>query len=272
MKSLEKSVKDKIASRILYLIGQNDVTEFARSIGVSRNNVNDWIRGKADIRIGDVIEISKKYGKSVDWILGLVPKEKDSNVQEVQVASDYTGLNHEAIEMLHLHNAKKAFQDRIEGLNFLLCNIMFYKDCLPGIDRVIRLSDKISNYEFSDNIGVISESGEITLDPEKAARYYTQDVAYNLQYLLDFFIASIADDNAIGGAAKDLIKGQEEIYLERLMSKPHPVEDTIDDIELIEAAEEFDEITQLHDALEKENSLYKKVLENLKEGDQGSKK
>lgn len=201
MKSLEKAVKEEIAKRILYLIGENDVTGFAKSIGVSRNNVNDWIRGKADIRIGDVIDISKKYGKSVDWILGLVPKEKDSNVQEVQIASDYTGLDHEAVELLHLHAIKEGYEDRIKALNLLLNDVRFYFECLPALGKYLRYLKAIPgyNWRYDTSEFAYGEKDTITLDPEAAACYFAHNFSFSLEEKLkeDASLLSQGEDEDI---------------------------------------------------------------------------
>ena len=37
------------------------VTKFAESIKVSRDTVNNWLRERQDIRVNDLVMISKKY-------------------------------------------------------------------------------------------------------------------------------------------------------------------------------------------------------------------
>lgn len=282
MKRVDSDTQKEIVDSINRLIADNntDVTNFAESIGVSRNNVNDWLRGKSDIRLGDLITISNTYGKSVDWLLGLVPRDKDSNIQEVQIASDYTGLNHEAVDLLHLHNAKKAFQNRIEGLNFLLCNFFFYMDCLPSIEKIIRLSEKVSDYALNLNTGVISDSGEITFDPYTAAKYYAQEAASNLQSLLDNHVQKNSNiSKEASEAAKYIFDAQEKIYLAQLKRDPHPIERLIEDMnegKAKELAEEYLKYLEAENHLENAEMIRdfnKELLINeRKEGDTDSEK
>jgi len=44
-------------------------SEFAKTLGISSGNVGDWKRGKSAPGVGVLIEIAKRFGISLDWLI-----------------------------------------------------------------------------------------------------------------------------------------------------------------------------------------------------------
>ena len=110
MERVKEEVRKKIIENVNRLIGQDGVTCFARSIGVSRDTVNNWISGKSDIRLNDLVKIREKYGVNIDFLLGL--SDNPAISADVQIACKTTGLSEKAIE-----NARR---DDTKALSLLL--------------------------------------------------------------------------------------------------------------------------------------------------------
>lgn len=72
--------------------------EIAGKVNTSRQNVGNWLNGKSKPDIYALAEISKGYGVSVDWLLGLTDvKTNDTTLSGV---CEYTGLNEKACNIL----------------------------------------------------------------------------------------------------------------------------------------------------------------------------
>lgn len=100
MERVKPEIRSEVNKTLNGLIGEaGDLTAFARAIDVKRDSVNNWLLGKSDIRLNDLVKISKKYGISVDNILGL--SDYQSTDANVRAACEYTGLSEEAVAKLH---------------------------------------------------------------------------------------------------------------------------------------------------------------------------
>ena len=126
--------------KIIDYINQNFIAKeergnigFAEKVGIKRTKVQDWLRGKADVTLGDLIKISKAYNKSIDVIVGLVPENEYSQDEKVRIASEYTGLSHRAVDLLHLHKSKKMGQLSFVSINYLFENVIFYAKVIPSL-------------------------------------------------------------------------------------------------------------------------------------------
>ena len=91
---IQEAVNNNLKTLIREKAG--NVTAFAKSIGTSRDSVNNWLQGKSDIRLNDLVAISEKYGWSVDYLLGLADSPTRSGSK--QAAEEYTGLSPEAVD------------------------------------------------------------------------------------------------------------------------------------------------------------------------------
>lgn len=70
-------MKDTFSDRIIILINENDLSqqEAAEKIGCSRSAVRAWLDGGV-CRGDHLIAISKAFGVSADWLLGLSDSRK----------------------------------------------------------------------------------------------------------------------------------------------------------------------------------------------------
>ena len=97
---VRKAITDNINKLIANTDGIKGVSDFANSIGVSRDTVNNWISGKSDIRLNDLVKIREKYGVNIDYLLGLSDTAAIS--EDIQTACKATGLSEKAIENARL--------------------------------------------------------------------------------------------------------------------------------------------------------------------------
>lgn len=124
--------------------------EFAEKIKCNRQRIADWERGKSLPSVEDVALLSKTFGVSADWLLGLTNTETtDTKIRDI---CDYTGLSEEAIKRLHLfklNDDETSFlavtNDLLGGCNIFefenLCyNIKLYRDHLS---KIIDIKNKI---------------------------------------------------------------------------------------------------------------------------------
>lgn len=120
MERVGTDVQIIINERLRELIERaGNVTAFARSIGVSRDTVNNWLFGKSDIRVNDLLKIRERYNVSVDWLLGLADHETVN--KDIQTAIAVTGLTESAIMALQDISAEDA-----EVVSKLLVTDSFY--------------------------------------------------------------------------------------------------------------------------------------------------
>lgn len=108
--------------------------EIAGKVNTSRQNVGNWLNGKSKPDIYALAEISKGYGVSTDWLLGLTDI-KTNNVT-LQDTCKYTGLSEKAIHsILSVNTCTQTTAygcgiteeyNMIDTLNYLLENEHFY--------------------------------------------------------------------------------------------------------------------------------------------------
>lgn len=140
--------------------------EIAGKVNTSRQNVGNWLNGKSKPDIYALAEISKGYGVSVDWLLGLTDvKTNDTTLSGV---CEYTGLNEKSLKYIeniktldHIRaqqnvNKKYSYMDTlnilIEALNFngdilLTINSMVNSDMLNDMETEDEVFEKLVQYE-----------------------------------------------------------------------------------------------------------------------------
>lgn len=93
----------EIHNRINELMKNENLSQqgFADKLGIPRSNVNNWTRGANNLKADDIAKISKTFGVSADWLIGLTDIENTSNDETVKMVSNYTGLSSKAVECLH---------------------------------------------------------------------------------------------------------------------------------------------------------------------------
>lgn len=66
------SVRDNVISNIRWIIEHDDggnASAFARNIGVPRQTVNNWTKGRNTPDIELIAIICDKYGKDLNWMI-----------------------------------------------------------------------------------------------------------------------------------------------------------------------------------------------------------
>ena len=94
-------------NRIGVLMNENGLSQdaFAASIGLNRDRVNNWLNGRSKLDVDSLAKISRQYGVSSDWILGLKPIDARSPDSSIQGVAAVTGLSEKAI-----HNLIREFK------------------------------------------------------------------------------------------------------------------------------------------------------------------
>lgn len=95
------SLEKEIGLRIMVLRGSETQEELAAAIGVSREIIQHWERGTRYIKAAHLRLLSEHFGKSVDYLLGLVPEDKSTNDEKLRKVSEYTGLGNDAARKLN---------------------------------------------------------------------------------------------------------------------------------------------------------------------------
>ncbi|MGN0467990.1 MAG: helix-turn-helix domain-containing protein [Acutalibacteraceae bacterium] len=110
---------DNIVSvmRLQELIDKSGLTreEIANKLNIGASTVTQYRNGKRHLTIEAVIKFADLFNVSADYLLGLTnAKTKDTNIKAV---CDYTGLNDEAIQTLHmLKSLSNNFDETIEEI------------------------------------------------------------------------------------------------------------------------------------------------------------
>lgn len=118
--SEHKKEKSPFTDIFLKLIDGMTQQEVADKVGVSRQNVGLWIRGKTVPDIYTLSKIADAFKVSTDYLLGRT--ENPSVEEDIQIACKVTRLSEETI-----HNLQIAPYSIIEILNQLIEIPSFYK-------------------------------------------------------------------------------------------------------------------------------------------------
>ena len=78
--------------------------ELGNAIGASAANIKKWESGARNIDGQHLIALSKFFGVSADYIIGLTNVESPN--PEVKAICDYTGLSEDAVNVLHYIRSK----------------------------------------------------------------------------------------------------------------------------------------------------------------------
>lgn len=106
MERVKPETQSKVIEALKELVKQaGNVTAFAKSIDVSRDSVNNWLSGKSDIRLNDLVRIAEKYNVSSDWLLGL--SSARTRDRSIEGAVSVTGLSVGSVCFLHDLSGRK---------------------------------------------------------------------------------------------------------------------------------------------------------------------
>lgn len=132
--------------------------EIAGKVNTSRQNVGNWLNGKSKPDIYALAEISKGYGVSVDWLLGLTDvKTNDTTLSGV---CEYTGLNEKSLQYIEniktldniraQQNVNKKYS-YIDTLNILIEALNFNGDILLTINSMVN-SNMLDDRDTEDEV------------------------------------------------------------------------------------------------------------------------
>ena len=191
-------------------------TEFADALGISRQTVGFWLNGDRVPDAANLLIISEKTGKSVEWLLGKAPPEKQTADQQLRAASEYTGLSEKAVQILHsiLPDGGEYDAERertLKALSFHLERLSFYQvlhyvaNAIDASKRAEEYGSLISSEEQNSllNTGVnkVLDDKYSLLDPAGMARFtcYTATSEYT-SFINDYLLEHIEDyDEFISG-------------------------------------------------------------------------
>ena len=106
-KKTPKWYNSPLNSRIRDLLKDKNIKpdDFANVLGVSTEAVRLWCAGYARPDIDKLLFIANYFNVSVNYLLGQT--DSQSTEADIQAIGDYTGLNDEAIHVLHTLNSLK---------------------------------------------------------------------------------------------------------------------------------------------------------------------
>lgn len=117
--------------------------DLAEKLNCNRQKIADWERGKSTPSADDLILISKLFGVSTDYILGL--SEAATTDRDLRFVCDYTGLNEEAVDNLSAISSDEDISDCLnmvlESKDFqrLLLDIYIYCKAKYNSDNAVKL-------------------------------------------------------------------------------------------------------------------------------------
>ena len=192
MERVEPEIRKKINENLNILIGRaGGVTAFAKTIKVSRDSVNNWLKGKSDIRLNDLVSISKQYNISVDYLLG-VSEHRTLNQDEKEAAA-YTGLSAEAVSTLHEIATEFDGMDKvyISALSAIIADgdlFDFLETCFTSVHHAKLVSEALASPEDGAFLNTVKQESELAEFAEyKAAKTFESMLhrALNTIYPID---------------------------------------------------------------------------------------
>lgn len=125
---MDDSNKDKnmFQKRFNEIVGdKSKQEEIAKKIGTSRQNVGNWLSGRAKPDIYSLSRIAEEYNVTTDYLLGNT--DIKSQQADIQMICNYTGLHEDAVKNLH-NNICKGASNENKGkiLNNLLSDERLY--------------------------------------------------------------------------------------------------------------------------------------------------
>ena len=96
------------------------VTKVSELTGISRPTVQFWYNGERTPDAENLCTLSRAFGVSVDYLLGLADEDNATNDEKLRMVSEYTGLSNAAIRTVV--NLKRFFRTSIDSLNALLAD------------------------------------------------------------------------------------------------------------------------------------------------------
>jgi transcriptional regulator with XRE-family HTH domain len=115
---------DTLGTRIMKLRGEKETQQqLADALGVSRSLVKAWENDDRPVTSDHLVKLASHYGKSCDYLLGLIGEDNATNDEKLRAVSEYTGLSNDAIQSiadfkLYDHNAHLALNYLLESPSY----------------------------------------------------------------------------------------------------------------------------------------------------------
>lgn len=212
---VNSEVREAIKNRLDLLIGNHNkgVSGFAESIGVTRDDVNNWLHDKSDIRLPALVAIAEQYNVSTDYILGLSPHSSPDT--SIQGAEKTTGLSREAIESLIDMNEYFGVSKML--LNSLLCSESFmhrWLYCLGDVtSQLASARDALETLDYDpEDIDSIREAQRAIFERHRNLRLALFDLSEMSNTLVDTLYSSRATILALEEKERELSKKHNTLY------------------------------------------------------------
>lgn len=207
-----------MSERLNELMRQYDSqADFAKALGISRQTVGFWLNGERVPDAANLLIISEKTGKSVEWLLGKAPPEKQTADQQLRAASEYTGLSEKSVQILHsiLPDGGEYDAERertLQALSFHLERLSFYQvlhyvaNAIEASKRADQSAGLISSEEHTSILETgaskVLDDRYVLLHPADMARFtcYTATSEYT-SFINDYLLDHVEDyDEFISGS------------------------------------------------------------------------
>ena len=152
------------AERIKKLRTEHKLTqpELAEKLGYTRQRIADWERGKSLPNTGDIVNLSKIFNTTSDYILCLsTTPTKDLGIQYI---CDYTGLTKESVERIKISNDIKNGEElgdehiiRSFINSFISSGLLEYVSLLAS-DYLLNLFLQL--FEYQEALNELQSSGK----------------------------------------------------------------------------------------------------------------
>lgn len=179
------------------------VANFADRLGISDKTVGFWLNGDRVPDAENLKIIRDRLGVSIDWLLGYEDVDKPKSDTAIRTISEYTGLSHDAIEILHFlqenNREESPAKKTLSSLSRLLKDELFYFEILDEINSFFQYSDQIDldvapqdDFDvFSDDdyrmIRAFQQKGFIVQSVRDAAQHKAEATGASLTEYLNGF-------------------------------------------------------------------------------------
>ena len=196
---------NEIGIRIMQLRDERGKSQedVAKGIGESRETVRNWEVGTRKIKAESIIKLSKYFGVTSDYLLGLGDVKAVN--YDIQVACMTTGLSESAVQYLHEINDTNNSRSYIFGYSDIISGLLTTRkmtSVLSHFKVALALQDAATQYEQEDhpeldNLKVddllkaeeiVQLGGEVTLPFEDAIKFYLQEAVNLFKEILEYEI------------------------------------------------------------------------------------
>lgn len=170
----------KFKERLNSLLGECSVTEFAKTLGISRQTLGFYLNGDRIPDIETLTQICERCSVSADWLLGL--SNEPSPDMDFQAISKKLGLGEDAVKRIN-----KMEPGERELINRMINHIDFWdvigqlkeaEDCVIAFEKGYRGVVQEKSIEFFEKFGCV------VLPPNKTANYYIDKAADQFSWIL----------------------------------------------------------------------------------------